>query len=54
MEITREMFDSYNKAVEHEKIAVWATYAIAKLTGLDYEDIKEITTNYKKYEQQYK
>jgi len=54
MEITREMFDSYNKAVEQQKIAVWATYAIAKLTGLDYEEVKEITSNYKKYEQQYK
>ena len=54
MEITKEQWQLYLKATETEKISSWATYAISQKTGLSYEEVKEITSNYKKYEQQYK
>jgi hypothetical protein len=53
MEITKEQFEAYNKAVEQQKIAVWATYAIAKLTGLSYEEVNEISKNYSTYNKKY-
>ena len=53
MEITKEQWQLYLKATETEKISSWATYAISQKTGLSYEEVKFIGSNYNLLEQKY-
>jgi hypothetical protein len=56
VEITKEQFELYKSTLEKEKVRgmkSYMTYALSKLSGLTYDEVSEITSNYEKLEKQF-